>query len=154
MIARGFFHLAQSAAGEEITTYHLQAGLSACHCAASEYETTDWAQILSLYDRLVELDGSPIVALNRAVAVAEIHGPAEGIQALSAILKSGTLENYYLLYAVLGEFEFQLEHFEKAAAHLKKAVELTELKSEKNFLTHRLAQCVKLKKQNLCSSSM
>ena len=70
MIARGMFHLAQSASGLEISEYHLQAGIAACHCAAGSFEDTDWPQILSLYDRLVELDDSPVVALNRAVAVA------------------------------------------------------------------------------------
>ncbi len=75
MVARGMFHLAQSAAGAEITEYHLQAGIAACHCAAKDNESTDWRQIQSLYDRLIEFDDSPIVALNRAVALAHVHGP-------------------------------------------------------------------------------
>src|SRR2546425_2136265 len=61
MIARGFFHLAQSAAGDELNEYHLQAGIAACHCAAKDYPSTDWPQILSLYDRLTELNDSPVV---------------------------------------------------------------------------------------------
>jgi RNA polymerase sigma-70 factor (ECF subfamily) len=85
MIARGMFHFAQSAAGEEITEYHLQAGIAACHCAAKDYESTDWRQILSLYDRLVEFDNSPVVALNRAIVVANIHGPGAGLDAVAAI---------------------------------------------------------------------
>ena len=75
MIARGMFHFARSAAGESITEYHLQAGIAACHTSARHYQSTDWRQILSLYDRLVELDGSPVVALNRAIVVANVHGP-------------------------------------------------------------------------------
>src|SRR5438477_230516 len=78
MIARGFFHLAQSAAGDELNEYHLQAGIAACHCAAKDYPSTDWPQILSLYDRLTELNDSPVVALNRAVAVPHTHGPRAG----------------------------------------------------------------------------
>jgi RNA polymerase sigma-70 factor (ECF subfamily) len=74
MIAHGLFHFAQSAAGEEITEYHLQAGIAACHCAAKDYESTDWSQILSLYDRLVESDASPVIALNRAIVIANIRG--------------------------------------------------------------------------------
>src|SRR3954468_22381524 len=63
MIARGMFHFSQSAAGEELTEYHLQAGISAVHCAAENYEATDWGQILAMYDRLIALDNSPVVAL-------------------------------------------------------------------------------------------
>jgi RNA polymerase sigma-70 factor (ECF subfamily) len=85
MIARGMFHLAQSASGEEISAYHLQAGVAACHCAAADYKSTDWPQILSLYDQLVRLDPSPVIALNRAVALAQVHGPETGIEAVSMI---------------------------------------------------------------------
>src|SRR5204862_587965 len=105
MIARGVFHLSKSAAGEELTAYHLQAGIAACHCAAKDYESTDWRQILSLYDRLMELDGSPVIALNRAIVVANIHGPSAGLDAVAAIRGRERLDSYYLLYAVLGEFE-------------------------------------------------
>jgi predicted RNA polymerase sigma factor len=141
MIGRGMLHLSQSAAGEELTAYHLQAGIAACHCAATDYESTDWSQILSLYDRLVELDDSPIVALNRAVAVAQIHGPRAGIDAVQAIQNSGQLNAYYLLYAVLGEFEAQLRNFPGAAKHLRKALRLTEVKSEQSLLSKRLRDC-------------
>src|SRR5439155_14013056 len=99
MIARGMFQFAQSAAGEEITEYHLQAGVAACHCAAKDYESTDWGQILTLYDRLVEFDDSPVVALNRAVAVANVRGPVAGIAAVEAIPTRAQLASYYLLYA-------------------------------------------------------
>ena len=70
LIARGMHHFAMSAAGDEITEYHLQAGIAACHTAAGTYEATDWRQILALYDALARFDDSPVVALNRAVAVA------------------------------------------------------------------------------------
>ena len=109
MIARGMFHLAQSAAGDEITAYHLQAGIAACHCAAKDYASTDWRQILSLYDRLVELDDSPVVALNRAVALAEVRGPRRELKPSTQFRICRSLESYYLLHAVLGEFESRLE---------------------------------------------
>src|SRR5437016_13130481 len=111
LISRGTQHLSMSAAGDELSAYHLQAGIAACHCAASDYESTDWPQILSLYDRLLELDDSPVIALNRAVAVANVHGPKAGIEAVEAIQNVSQLHSYYLLYAVLGEFEKQLNHF-------------------------------------------
>src|SRR5438093_9753278 len=108
LIARGMQQLSMSAAGDELSAYHLQAGIAACHCAASDYESTDWPQILSLYDRLLELDDSPVIALNRAVAVANVHGPQAGIEAVEKIENGSQLSSYYLLYSVLGEFEKQL----------------------------------------------
>ena len=141
MIARGMFHFAQSAAGNEVSEYHLQAGIAACHCAARDYAATDWRQILELYDRLVEHDDSPVLALNRAVALAEIHGPQAGIEAVNAIQNLQSLEAYYLLYAVLGEFEARLNHAHAAAAHFRKSLQLAEIKSERAFLSKRLESC-------------
>jgi RNA polymerase sigma-70 factor (ECF subfamily) len=141
MIARGIWHLGQSAAGDEITEYHLQAGIAACHCAAEDYASTDWPKILSLYNRLTEIDDSPVVALNRAVALAQVEGPQAGIEAVAAIENPESLESYYLFYAVLAEFESQLNHFPAAASHLRKAIQLTEIKSERALLSDRLRQC-------------
>jgi RNA polymerase sigma-70 factor (ECF subfamily) len=138
MIARGMFHFAQSAAGEELTEYHLQAGIAACHCAAKDYDSTDWRQILSLYNRLVEVDDSPVVALNRAVAVANVRGPAAGLAAVEEIPNRAQLNSYYLLYAVLGELEARRANFPAAAAHFSRAAELTQLKSERMFLLKQI----------------
>jgi len=138
LIARGMQHLSMSAAGEELSAYHLQAGIAACHSAASNYESTDWRKILSLYDRLLELDDSPVIALNRAVAVANVHGPQAGIEAVERIENGSQLKSYYLLYAVLGEFEKQLNNFQAAIDNFRKALELTELTSEQLFLSKRL----------------
>jgi RNA polymerase sigma factor (sigma-70 family) len=141
MIARGMFHLAQSAAEDQLTAYHLQAGVAACHCTAKTYESTDWRQILSLYDRLMELDNSPVIALNRAVALAEVHGPKAGMESVRAIRNPQALESYYLLHAVLGEFESRLNHAQAAADHFRKALHLAEIKSEQGFLAKRLKAC-------------
>jgi RNA polymerase sigma-70 factor (ECF subfamily) len=141
MIARGMFHLAHSSEGDEITEFHLEAGIAACHCAASDYGSTDWRQILELYDQLVRLDDSPVVALNRAVALAEVHGPQAGIEAVSASQNLSSLESYYLLYAVLGEFELRLRHAPAAAAHFRRSMQLAEIKSEQAFLAKRLEVC-------------
>ncbi|HLZ54497.1 MAG TPA: sigma-70 family RNA polymerase sigma factor [Verrucomicrobiae bacterium] len=141
MVARGMFHLAQSAAGDEISEYHLQAGIAACHCAVKDYASTDWPQILSLYDRLIEFDDSPVVALNRAVALAEVNGPQAGIEAVNAIQNLQSLESYYLLHAVLGELESRLNHVQAAAGHFRKSLQLAEIKSEQAFLAKRLQAC-------------
>jgi RNA polymerase sigma-70 factor (ECF subfamily) len=143
MIVRGMMHLSESAAGPEISRYHLQAGIAACHCAAKDYDSTDWTQILALYDRLMEFDDSPIVALNRAVALAKIEGPQAGIEAVAVIQNLKSLESYYLLYAVLGEFEARLHHFSDAAAHFRKSIQLAEIQSEQAFLSKRLLACTR-----------
>ena len=140
MIAQGFFHLMQSTAADQASEYHLQAAIAACHCAAEDYRSTDWPRILSLYDRLIELDDSPIVALNRAVAVANVHGSRAGIEAVEAIGDLKQLNGYHLLYAVLGEFEADLNHRETALQHFRKALELATIKSEQLFLTKKIQQ--------------
>ena len=141
MVSRGVFHLAKSAAGAEISEYHLQAGIAACHCAARDYASTDWTRILELYDRLVEYDDSPVIALNRAVALAEVRGAQAGIEAVGAIQNLQSLESYYLLYAVLGEFEARLNHTRAAAAHFRRSLQLAEIKAEQVFLMKRLDEC-------------
>jgi predicted RNA polymerase sigma factor len=141
MIAQGMLHFAKSAAGNQITEYHLQACIAACHCTAKDYASTDWRQILALYDRLIEFDASPVVALNRAVAVAEVRGPQAGIEAVQAIKDLPSLESYHLLHAVLGEFELRLNRAAIAAKHFQKALELAEIKSEQAFLSKRLRAC-------------
>jgi RNA polymerase sigma factor (sigma-70 family) len=142
MIARGMFHFAQSAAGDELSEYHLQAGIAACHCAAKDYESTDWQKILALYDRLIEFDRSPVVALNRAVAIANIRGPEAGLRAVRGVRDLGKLRSYYLLYAVLGEFEMRSGNLQAAAEQFRKSFELAETKSERAFLLKRLQRCV------------
>ena len=141
MIARGIFHLHESAAGAEISEYHLQAGIAACHATATDYKSTDWAKILSLYDRLIEFDDSPVVALNRAVAVANVRGPEAGLQTLRAIRDREKLGSYYLFYSVIGELEMRMNNHAAAAEQFRKAFELAETKSERAFLLKRLQAC-------------
>jgi RNA polymerase sigma-70 factor (ECF subfamily) len=141
LIGLALQHLAIGAAGSELSVYHLQAGIAACHSTAASYESTNWPRILSLYDQLVELDASPVVALNRAVAVANVRGPQAGIEAVESIRNAQQLKSYYLYYAVLAEFEGQLQHLDAAADYLKKALQLTELESERVLLTRRLQEC-------------
>ena len=141
IIARGMLELARSAAGSEISEYHLQAAMAACHCRAPDYQSTDWNEMLSLYDRLLEFDNSPVVALNRAVVLAEISGPQAGLDTVLAIKDRQSLDDYYLFHAVLGEFKIQLNLREEAATHLKKALELVQIKSEQVLLQEKLNAC-------------
>jgi RNA polymerase sigma factor (sigma-70 family) len=140
-ICRGMYHLVQSAAGEEISQYHLQAGIAACHCAAKDYESTDWARILSLYDHLAQMDNSPIIALNRAVAIANVRGAEAAISAVEAIRNRAELDSYHLLYAVMAELEVRRGNHAVAEHYFRQALKLTDLNSEKVFLSTQLKLC-------------
>jgi RNA polymerase sigma-70 factor (ECF subfamily) len=141
LVTRGIMHLGKSAAGQDLTGYHLQAGIAACHCTAPDYDSTDWSRILALYDQLLQLDASPVIALNRAVALSNVEGTKAAKDYLLSIKDRAALASYHLYYAVLGEFELQLQNYESAARHLKRAIELTTLKSEQTFLESRLQLC-------------
>ena len=141
MIQRGLAHLNRSAAGEEISEFHLQAGIAYCHCTAASYETTDWQRILTLYDILVETNNSPVVALNRAVAISRVRGPEAGLKAVGLISDRATLEPYYLLHAVVAQFHFDLGNYAEASRHFQRAQTLANVKSEQEFLATRLRTC-------------
>jgi RNA polymerase sigma-70 factor (ECF subfamily) len=147
LIARGIMHLGQSAAGQNLSDYHLQAGIAACHCTAHNYDSTDWPRILALYDQLLQLDASPVVALNRAVALANVEGTKAAREYLLAIKDRSVLDSYHLYHAVLGEFEIQLQNFDSAGNHIRRAIKLTDLKSEQIFLHKRLQLCSPLPSQ-------
>ena len=141
MIARGLLHFARSAAGHEISEYHLQAGIAACHATAPDDASTDWARILAFYDRLGEIDPSPVIALNRAVAIANLRGAQAGLAAVAAIRGLDKLEEYYLLHAVRGDLESRLDHVDSAVRHFRRSLEFASLDSERVFLTRRLREC-------------
>jgi predicted RNA polymerase sigma factor len=139
-IVSGFGHLAASGRGPEVSRFHLEAGIAACHCLAPSFDTTDWPQILSLYDQLLALDPSPVVALNRAVAVAQVRGPGAGLAALESMPGSAALENHYLRHAVAGQFWLESGDRPKAAASFRRASDLATVAAERNFLRRRVAE--------------
>ena len=141
LIARGMFHLGKAASGDALSAYHIQAGIAACHCAAPTYGETNWRQILALYDQWVRHDNSPVVALNRAVALANVEGPDAGKAAVEAITNGKPLAGYYLHYAVIGEFEARLGNHGAAADNFQRAIALTAIESERDFLARRLEEC-------------
>jgi RNA polymerase sigma-70 factor (ECF subfamily) len=138
MIVEGLKHLDASAEGEQLTEYHLQAGIAACHCLALDYEQTDWSRILLLYNMLVEVNDSPIVLLNRAVAISKVKGPEAGINDIEEIRAHNQLADYYLLYAALGELYYEMENFKEAASQFRKALQLTSVRTEQQFLQKKL----------------
>lgn len=141
LISLGIYHLGLSAEGSELSEYHIQAGISACHCAAPDYESTNWEAILAHYDRWITMSDSAIVALNRAVALAHVAGADAGLDAIAAITNRHQLDLYYLTYAVLGDFEVQRRRYADAAGHFRRALELTRMPAERAFLASRLQQC-------------
>ena len=142
LIAEGMHHLARSAQGARLSSFHLEAGIAACHATAPSHAQTRWPAVLDLYDRLLALQRNPVVALNRAVAVGEVHGPAAGLEAALAIPERALLEGYYLFHAILGDFETRLGHPEAAAAHFRRALHLAGLPPERRFLEDRIRACV------------
>jgi RNA polymerase sigma-70 factor (ECF subfamily) len=138
LIARGLFHLAQAAEGSELSEYHIQAGIAACHCMAPDYASTDWQRILRHYDDLERIKPSPIVALNRAVAVAHLHGAQAGLDVIAAITQRDRLESHYLLHAVTGELHWRMKNFRAAAESFRRALQLAQVGPEQLHLTRML----------------
>ncbi|RZU19681.1 RNA polymerase ECF family sigma subunit [Kribbella rubisoli] len=115
--------------------YQLQAAINAVHADATTAEATDWRQIVQLYDHLLTLEPSPVVALNRAVAVAEVDGPAAALTLVDAL----DLDTYYLFHAIRADLLTQLDRASEAQTAYRRALELTPNQAEQNFLRTRLA---------------
>jgi RNA polymerase sigma-70 factor (ECF subfamily) len=142
LIARGLMHLSEAAQGDEVTEYHLQAGIAAIHCTAPNFASTDWLRILHHYDELNRIKPSPIVALNRAVAVAHVHGPQTGLEAIAEIPRRDRLESLYLLHAVVGELHWQQGNYREAAEGYRRALPLAHVGPERLYLTRLLERAV------------
>jgi RNA polymerase sigma factor (sigma-70 family) len=121
--------------------YALQAAIAACHARAGKAEETDWAGMAGLYDVLAQLKPSPVVELNRAVAVAMAFGPAAGLEIVDALLTEPTLKAYHLLPSVRGDFLFKLGRVADAQAEFARAAALTGNAREKKLLLGRAQVC-------------
>jgi RNA polymerase sigma-70 factor (ECF subfamily) len=148
LVTFGFRELERSAEGDEITPYHVQAALASVHAMAKDDASTDWASVLSLYDQLLALSPSPIVALNRVVAVAKVHGPEEALREIPALENQDVLKSYYLLYAVRGRLLRQMNSYELAAASFRQALECPCSEPERKFLLRKLTECEELAEPN------
>lgn len=141
MIGRGIHHLALAATGDLLSEYHLEAGIAACHSTAADDAATNWPRILALYDQLVRLNPSPVIALNRAVAVARVHGAQAGLDALEAMPARASLESYQLFHTVRGTLHAELARRDEALTHFRKAESLAALPMEREFLARRIREC-------------
>jgi RNA polymerase sigma factor (sigma-70 family) len=122
--------------------YALQAAIAACHARARTPEDTDWPRIVSLYALLGQLMPSPVVELNRAVAIAMAEGPAAGLEIIDVLIAERSLEKYHLLPSVRGDFLHKLGRFDEARAEFERAASLTRNTREQDLLLKRALDCV------------
>ncbi|HJZ64409.1 MAG TPA: RNA polymerase sigma factor [Candidatus Acidoferrum sp.] len=137
LIRRGLAALDRAQQAGAAGFYVLQAAIAACHARAHTPEETDWAQIAELYAQLAALAPSPVVQLNRAVAVSMAQGPAAGLELLEALLAEPSLKNYHLLPAVRGDFLTKLGRFDEACDEFSRAATLTQNARERDLLLDR-----------------
>ena len=141
LMAEGQLLLDRSATGPELTEYHVEAAIAAVHASAACVEDTNWAQIVSLYDTLMTIRPSPVVALNRAIAVAQREGPDRGLEEIGAIADRDRLANYPFYHAALGELELRRGQGDAARGHFAAALALARNATERQFLAQRMEAC-------------
>jgi predicted RNA polymerase sigma factor len=127
--------------GGALGPYALQAAIAACHARAATPEATDWPRIVALYDALAQLAPSPVVELNRAVALGMAFGPAAGLEVVDRLTTERSLETYHLLPAVRGDLLVKLDRREEARAEFERAAALTRNARERELLRSRAAAC-------------
>ncbi len=142
LVRRGLAALERAEqAGRPLGPYGLQASIAACHARAGSVEDTDWARIAALYEALVELTSSPVVELNRAVAVSRAYGPAAGLELVDALVDVPALRGYHLLPSVRGDLLVQLGRTAEARGEFERAASLTRNERERALLLDRAAAC-------------
>jgi predicted RNA polymerase sigma factor len=142
LISRGLAALARAESlGGSLGPYGLQAAIAACHARARTAADTDWAGIAALYDALAQLVPSPVVELNRAVAVGMAYGPAAGLALTDELVAGGELEAYHLLPSVRADLLSRLGRYTEARIEFERAAELTRNARERALLERRAAAC-------------
>src|SRR6187401_3162330 len=142
LIGRGLAALAKAETiGGSLGPYALQAAIAACHARALRPEDTDWSRMVALYDALAELAPSPVVELNRAVAISMADGPAAGLDVVEALVNEPALRDYHLLPAVRGDLLVKLGRLEEARGEFERAAFMTQNTRERKLLLDRAAKC-------------
>jgi RNA polymerase sigma-70 factor, ECF subfamily len=139
-IAEGVALLEKALKSRRFGSYTLQAAIAAVHAQAESVADTDWRQIVTLYDRLVQIHPSPVVQLNRAVAIAMCDGPEAGLKHIDAVLEQGELANYYLAHSARADMYRRLGRTAEARSSYEKALALTQQEPERQFLQERIRQ--------------
>lgn len=141
LIARGFRHLERATVANELTTYHVEAGIAACHAAAPNFDATDWERIVYFYDLALERNDSPVVRLNRAVAIAERDGNWAALAELDELEHHPRMARFFLFFAVRGELERRAGRTDRARRAFERALELSCTAPERELVQRRLARC-------------
>ncbi len=139
-IAEGLALLEEALKSRHFGSYTLQAAIAAVHAGAESVASTDWRQIVALYDRLLRIQPSPVVQLNRAVAIAMCDGPEAGLAHIDAVLEQGELANYYLAHSARADLYRRLGRTAEARSSYEKALALTQQEPERQFLQERIRQ--------------
>lgn len=140
-IAEGLYHLELSAKGENVTFYHLESGITACHSLAKSYEDTNWYRILYLYDKFLLLHESPYVELQRAIVISKVKNAKEAINCIKKVKGIDQLHDNPLLYSTLGNLNLQIHNYNKALVNYEKAFELSELDIDRKFYIKKIKIC-------------
>lgn len=141
LVVEGQRLLELSAEGPAITEYHVEAAIAWVHATTHRIEDTDWEKIVSLYDTLMTIRQSAVIALNRAIAVGQRDGPQHGLEEIQAITERDRLASYPFYHAALGDLEFRIGRFDIAQDHFRRAQVLARNSMERQFLERRIHAC-------------
>ena len=141
LIALGFHHFDKAMSGERVSEYHVQAAIAATYTRSTSLNSVDWPAILALYDQLTAMNPSPVIALNRSVAVARVHGPKQALAEIDPLGDAPALQNYHLYLAVRGHLLHQIGRQNEAARCFRDALACHCSGPERRFLERKLAQC-------------
>ena len=141
MISKGVDYLYNSANGNEVSIYHLKAGVAAIHSTSPDYKSTNWKQIISLYNNYLELNDCPHSELEKAIAISRAYGPEEGLKSLSSLEDHIEIKENSLLPLTIGNLYLQLHKYDNALNYFTGALKLTENSFEKNYIYNKIHIC-------------
>ena len=141
MIKDGIHNLYKSANGKNVTKIHLEAGIAAIHSTSKNYESTNWKQIVSLYDNYLKLNYSPFTELERSIAISKYLGPKEGLKSINRISNLESLKQCELLYSTLGNLNLEIHKYDNALESYKKSLDLAQSSNFKSFLLSKIKIC-------------
>jgi len=142
LINQGIIYLQKSLENGAVTVYHILAAISANHCTASDYEKTNWKDILDLYDSLLALVDSPLIRLNRSVALSKVEGNEVAIRELEELRAKSDIDDHYLFHSTIAEFHLQRSDQQRAAEHFHQAISLATNERDIHFLQKKLSNLV------------
>lgn len=138
LISLGNDYMNKAAFGNEVSSYHLEAAIAFEHCAAETFEQTNWKRIVELYEWLSKISSSPVIGLNRAVAILQTEGASAALHVLEQIPDKKKVESFYLYHSLLGEIYMQLHNSAKAKKYFERAIQQTQSQVEKKLLQNKI----------------